>query len=407
MDLDADVLIAGGGLNGGSLALALASAGLSVTLIDARPVATGTAIFDGRSYALALSSQRLMAALDLWPRLAGKAQPILQIKVTDGRPGEGASPLMLQFDHAEIEEGPMGFMVEDRHLRETLRQAIAAEPRIAVAEGQAVVGQQIGAAGATVALADGRTLRGSLLVGCDGRSSSVASRAGIRRTGWSYGQTALVCAVSHERPHRGVAHQFFMPEGPLAILPLKGNRTSIVWTQPDAQAAAITARDDAGYLDALRPRFGRFLGEIELAGDRYSYPLSLSLADRFVAPRVALAGDAAHVVHPLAGQGLNAGLKDVAALAETLSEARRRGEDIGAPDVLERYQRWRRFDVATLALATDGFNRLFSNDNPILRLGRDVGMALVNAIPAARRGAIREAAGLTGDTPRLLRGLAL
>jgi 2-octaprenyl-6-methoxyphenol hydroxylase len=243
-----------------------------------------------------------------------------------------------------------------------------------------------------------------LLVGCDGRESRVAARAGIGRVGWDYGQTSLVCAIAHAEPHHGVAHQFFMPEGPLAILPLPGNRSSIVWTEARDRAETIAALPDAEYLALVRPRFGDLYGEIALEGARYSYPLGLSLATRFAAERVALVGDAAHGIHPLAGQGLNLGLRDVAALAETLVAARRRGQDIGASDVLGAYERWRRFDASMLAAATDGINRLFSNDNPLLRLGRDLGLGLVNRLPALRRGLIREAAGLTGDLPRLLQG---
>ncbi len=243
-------------------------------------------------------------------------------------------------------------------------------------------------------------------MGCDGRASGVASRAGIGRTGWGYGQTALVTAIRHEKDHQGIAQQFFMPSGPLAILPLVGgHHSSIVWSETEGQAAAIQALGDAEYLEALRPRFGDFLGEIALAGERFTYPLSLTLANSFVAPRVALVGDAAHGVHPIAGQGLNLGLRDVGALAQVLIEARRRGEDIGAADVLERYQRWRRFDSTALALGMDGVNRLFSNDNPVLRLGRDLGMGLVNAVPGLRRKFMRQAAGLSGEVPRLLRGL--
>ena len=403
---ETDVVLAGGGLNGSTLALALASVGLSVTIVEPRSAAARAAEgFDGRSYALALASQRLLKALDLWEVLAPEAQPILRIQVSDGRPGEGASPFVLDFDHAEIEEGPMGYMVEDRHLRGALGDSLAAQGVTLLED--AIVSQAPDGSGIAATLASGQRLRAALLIGCDGRESPTARRAGIGRTGWRYRQSALVCAVEHERPHGGTAHQFFMPEGPLAILPLKGNRSSIVWTQPEAQARAVMAADEASYLAALRPRFGRFLGEISLTGARWSYPLALSLANAFVAPRVALAGDAAHAVHPVAGQGLNAGLKDVATLSEVLAAAHRRGEDIGHLSVLQRYQRWRRFDATALAVATDAFNRLFSNDNPVLRLGRDLGLGAVGRSLLLRRAFIREAAGLTGEVPRLLRGLPL
>lgn len=408
MEFDADIVVAGGGLNGTSLALALGGAGLRVALVDPVPVKVRAATgFDGRSYALSLGSQRVLSAIGLWGQLADKAQPILGIRVSDGRAGEGASPLSLAFDHAEIEEGPMGYMIEDRHLRAALLDRVAKSGMIANLSGRSVTDHQAETGGVAVLLDDGSALSAPLFVGCDGKLSPTATRENIRRTGWPYGQTSLVCAVEHEDPHRGIAHQFFMPPGPLAILPLTGNRSSIVWTETHAQAAAIHALDDEGYLSELRPRFGAFLGDISLAGARFTYPLSLSIAQSFIADRVALVGDAAHAVHPIAGQGLNAGLKDVAALAEVVVDARRRGEDIGRRDVLERYQRWRRFDVATLAVATDGFNRLFSNDNPFLRIGRDLGLAAVNALPGARRMFIREAAGLTGDLPRMARGVAL
>lgn len=405
MTRDADILIVGGGLNGPALALALAHSGHRVIVIDAlAETVRRNAAFDGRSYALALTSQRLLQAIGIWEQVSDTAQPILEIKVTDGIAGRGPSPFWMHFDHAEIEEGPMGFMVEDRYLRRAFLDAMAAEPEITHVSGKAVVGQDTSGTTAAVTLNDGTTLRGLLVVGSDGRQSGTAARAGIKRTGWRYGQTALVCAIAHEEPHHGIAHQFFMPNGPLAILPLKGDRSSIVWSESEAMAAQINALDDSGYLEALRPRFGNFLGKISLAGKRFSYPLELTLANSFVADRVALIGDAAHGVHPIAGQGLNAGLRDVAALAETLTLAKRRGEDIGAPDVLARYQQWRRFDTATLALATDAFNRLFSNDNPLLRLGRDLGMGVVNSLPGLRRSFIREAAGLTGDLPRLMQG---
>ncbi|GGL54457.1 FAD-dependent monooxygenase [Wenxinia marina] len=401
---DADILIVGGGLNGPALALALAGEGLSSVVIDAQPAAARAAAdFDGRAYALAIASRRLLAHLGLWERVAAEAQPILEIKVSDGRAGEGPSPFWMHFDHAEIEEGPMGHMVEDRHLRPALLSAMEAAPDVTTLSGETVASQEVGPGGVSVTLASGRRLTGALLVGADGRSSGVAERAGIGRTAWGYGQTAVVCAVAHERDHGGIAHQFFMPGGPLAILPLAGRRSSIVWSEREGRAADLLALDDAPFLDALRPAFGSFLGEIAPEGARFGYPLGLSLAQSFAAARVALVGDAAHGVHPIAGQGLNAGLRDVAALAEVLGAARARGEDVGAEDVLERYARWRRFDTAALAMATDGFNRLFSNDNPILRAVRDVGLGVVGGVPWLRRLAIREAAGLTGELPRLMR----
>ena len=403
-----DIVIAGGGLNGSALALALASAGFRVVLAEPKPVQSlEDAGFDGRGYALSLSSVRVLSALGLWAGLQDKSQPILDIRITDGRLGDGPSPFVLEFAHGEIDEGPMGQMIEDRHLRRALGAALAAEERVTALHGVSVTDHRVDADGVHVTLSDGRILGAALIVGCDGARSPTAVRAGLRRQGWTYDQTALVCAIAHEKPHHGCAHQYFLPSGPLAILPLPGNRASIVWTERAGTAAAIAAQDDAGYLAALRPRFGGFLGEIALEGDRFSYPLELSLADRLVADRTALLGDAAHKVHPIAGQGLNAGLKDVAALAEVLTRARQRGEDVGRAEVLARYQRWRRFDIAALAMATDGFNRLFSNDNPLARLGRDIGLGLVGRLPRVRRGLIREAAGLTGDLPRLSRGLPL
>jgi 2-octaprenyl-6-methoxyphenol hydroxylase len=406
MARDCDVLIVGGGLNGPALALALASAGITSIVLDAGDRADLEADdFDGRAYALALSSRRMLEALGLWPGLADRVQPINDIKVSDGRAGEGASRAFLHFDHREIDEGPMGHVLEDRYLRRALLAAMDAAPEVDARSGAEVTGQAAGPAGASVRLADGTGLRAALVVGCDGRGSAVARRAGIARRGWDYGQTSLVAAVEHDRPHAGVAHQFFMPAGPLAILPLPGNRSSIVWTEAAERAAAIAALDAAGYLAELRPRFGDFLGAVRLAGARFAYPLGLSLAASFVAERVALVGDAAHGIHPLAGQGLNLGLRDVAALAQVLVAAHRLGRDVGAADVLADYARWRRFDTAVLAAATDALNRLFSNDNPVLRLGRDLGLGLVGRMPALRRALIREAAGLAGDLPRLLRGL--
>ena len=409
MKPDADILIVGGGLNGPALALALARGGLRVAVIDTRPApARAEAGFDGRAYALAIASKRLLTVTGIWQRVGDKAQPIHKIKASDGLAGQGPAPFFLTFDAAEIEEGPMGFLLEDRFLYAAFWQAMAETPNITLLSGENVVAQEATTQGVSVTLASGKMLTGRLLVGCDGRGSGTAARAGIRRVGWGYGQTALVTAIRHDGDHQGIAHQFFMPEGPLAILPLKGgHHSSIVWSETTENAARIQALPDDEYLAALRPRFGDFLGEIALAGDRFTYPLSLSLAERFIAPRVALVGDAAHGVHPIAGQGLNLGLRDVGALAQVVIEAARRGEDIGSIPTLEAYQRWRRFDATTLALGMDTVNRLFSNDNPILRAGRDLGLGIVNALPGLRRRFIRQAAGLQGDLPRLLAGQAI
>lgn len=404
MEGPGNIAIVGGGLSGSLLALGLADAGFRVALIDQQSTETRSdPAFDGRSYALALTSCKLLQSLNIWPDLEVHAQPIFEIKVSDGHAGQGPGPFFMHFDHGEIEEGPMGHMVEDRHLRHALLGAVSASPAIAVYAPMHTTGQTATASGIDLHLEDDQTIHAQLVIGADGRRSLTAERAGINRIEWSYDQIAMVAAIAHEKPHDGVAHQFFMPSGPLAILPLKGNRSSIVWSESAETANAFNALPEAEYLDLLRPRFGDFLGDIQLDGKRYTYPLGLSLAQRMIAPRVALVGDAAHGVHPIAGQGLNAGFRDVGALIDVLSDARARGEDPGALDVLARYESWRRFDNTTLALATDSFNRLFSNDNPLLRAARGLGMAAINGVPSLRRGLIREAAGLAGDLPRLMR----
>ena len=408
MEQNFDVVIAGGGLNGPALALALVDAGLSVAVVDARPVTARAADdFDGRAYALALASQRLLAALGLWPGLSANSQPILKVEATQGEPGDGAGPFGLHFDAAELEEGRLGYMLEDRFLYRALIQAM--QDRVTHVPGVSVISQEIEGARVRIGLSDGRELTGAVLIGADGRQSGTATRAGIGRTGHSYGQIALVAAVDHELPHQGTAHQYFMPTGPLAILPLPpGNRSSIVWSEDETNARAIMELDDGAFMRVLRPRFGDFLGEIRLTGPRFSYPLGLTLADRYVAPRVALIGDAAHGVHPIAGQGLNLGLRDVAALAEVLVAARRRGEDIGAADVLARYEAWCKPDATALAYGMDRVNALFSNRNPFLKLAREVGMGLVDAVPPLRRGFMRQAAGLRlQPMPKLLTGQRL
>jgi len=404
MEKTYDIVVVGGGLNGSTLALGAAKLGLRVLVIDALPDHVQVAAdFDGRSYALALTSVRLLNAIGIWESIAAAAQPMLDIKVFDGAVGATPSSFFMHFDHTEIEDGPMGHMVEDRHLRPVMQRAIRAEDNITYLSNTKVVDQTLTYTGISVTCDTGDHFHAQLGIGADGRGSQTALRAGIGRTGWKYGQTALVCAIEHEHPHNGVAYQYFMPAGPLAILPLSGNRSSIVWSETHENAKTIMALDDEAYLEILRPRFGSFLGQIALAGQRFSYPLDLTMAKAFVAPRVALIGDAAHGVHPIAGQGLNAGLRDIAALCDVIQSAKERGEDFASVAVLNRYQEWRRFDNHSLAFATDSFNKLFSNDNPILRIGRDIGMGIVNAFPQVRRNFIREAAGLTGDLPRWMR----
>ena len=400
-----DVLIVGSGLNGATLAIALARAGHNVTIIDqARQNKKKITTFDGRSYALALASQRLLQAIEVWDNVAHCAQPIQEIKVSDGCIGEGSAPFWMHFDKGQLDEGPMGYMMEDRHLRPALLQAISQDNKITSIHGHSVISQETSTASAKITLDNGDQVEGRILVGSDGSGSETARRAGITHAQWNYDQESLVCAVRHELPHHGIAHQLFLPAGPLAILPLENHRSSIVWSENSIKAQQINAMNDEEYMTELRPRFGRFLGDIAFEGNRYSYPLYLALAQKMINHRLALVGDAAHTIHPIAGQGLNAGLRDIGALTEVLTKAARRGEDIGSITVLERYQQWRRFDTVTLALATDTFNRLFSNDIPILRAIRNIGMGFVNGFPDLKRTLIREAAGLTGDLPQLLQG---
>ncbi|NHF73501.1 UbiH/UbiF/VisC/COQ6 family ubiquinone biosynthesis hydroxylase [Paracoccus xiamenensis] len=407
MEHDFDVVIAGGGLNGPALGLALADAGMQVAVVDAAPARARAAdAFDGRAYALALASMRLLRGIGIWQVLAEKAQPIRKVTATQARSSGEAGHFGLFFDSAEIEEGVLGQMLEDRFLYRALLEAM--QTRLTHIPETQVTGQAADASGIAVSLSDGRTLRARLLVGADGRKSGVAERAGITRTGWDYGQTALVAALDQQIPHEGTAHQVFLPTGPLAVLPLTGDRSSIVWSLTRRQAQAIAALEDADFLDVLAPHIRDITGQIALAGPRFSYPLNLTLANEYTADRVALIGDAAHGVHPIAGQGLNLGLRDVAALAECVVEAARLGEDIGFATTLDRYQGWRRFDSTALALGMDSVNRLFSNDNPLLRAARGLGMGAVNAVPTLRRRFMRQAAGLTIDPmPRLLAGRPL
>jgi len=412
---DAEVIIVGAGMAGATLALALASGGVDCLLIDPQPFSAQLEeTYDGRSSAISFSSFRQWRALGLEDALAPHAQRIEQILVTDGHaPGAAApapSAIWLRFDAAEIadrcEGEPLGYMLENRQTRAGLSRALE-DAGITVLAPAEVIAVETEGSRAVVRLADGRELSAALVVGADGRGSRVRREAGIGVATLEYKQCGVVCTVALEKSHGGVAYEYFLPSGPFAILPLTGNRASLVWTESPARAAALKAAGPEAFAAYLRRRFGEFLGEITLTGPRFVYPLSLQLADRLTAPRVVLLGDAAHGIHPIAGQGLNLGLKDAAALAQVLIEAARLGEDIGSDAVLDRYARWRGFDNVSLALVFDLFTRLFSNDNPVVRAARGAGIALVNRIGPARRLFMMEAGGAVGDLPKLLRGEAV
>lgn len=396
-----DVAVIGGGLIGTALAAVLGQAGASVAVIDRLAADRRRAPeFDGRAYAFALGSQRLIERIGLWAALAGDAQEIADIRVGEG----SGSPALVHFDPRSLDEGRVGWVVEDHHLRRALLEAPASGETMAPAEVAAV---EYGPGAATVTLRDGGTVRARLVVAADGRRSGIARAAGIGRLRWDYRQTGLVAAIEHDRPHQGLAHQSFFPGGPFAVLPLTGARSAIVWSEDVARAEALMALSETAYAAELRTRIGERLGAVRLIGRRWAYPLDLTLAERYCAPRLALVGDAAHGVHPIAGQGMNMGLRDVAALAETAIEAARRGEDIGALPVLERYERWRRFDATAFALGMDALNRLFSNDSGALSMLRQAGLGAVGALAPLRRALMREATGQAGAVPRLLRGLPL
>ena len=402
------VLILGGGLTGGSLALALASGGIPSVVIDAAPRARHfEEEFGGRASAVAAGSKRLLEVLGVWEAMAGEVQPIDDILVTEGRVSEGSFAHFLHFDHRETGRGPFGWLTENRHLRREIRRRLEEEPLITLVDETRIQDLTASPAEAEALSADGRSWRGALAVICEGRGSSTAEAAGFRHARWRYDQTGLVATIRHEKPHEGVAHEYFLPSGPFAVLPLTGNRSSLVWTEKPEPARAVMAAGEEAFLREVRRRMGGMLGGLALEGPRWSYPLSFSLAYDYVKPRLALLGDSAHAVHPIAGQGLNLGFRDVAALAEVLTEALRRGEDIGALDVLERYQRRRRFDNAAMGLGMDAMNRLFSNDSAILRAVRGFGISAVEKLAPLKRRFMAQAAGEMGDLPRLLRGVPL
>ena len=404
MEIDSDIIIVGGGLNGSLLAIAAAKIGFSTIVLDSKGN-HGNELnsFDGRSYALAASSVRLLKNLDIFEDIRGCSQPILDIEILDGNLVQGPSQFSLHFDNNEIHDGPMGYMVEDRFIQKTLFAQILATNRIDYKFDSKVTEHYQQGGYISVQLYDGQKLRTRLVVGADGRNSNIAKRAKIKKSGWRYKQNALACAIEHEIDHKGLAWQYFLPSGPLAILPMTGNRSSIVWTEQTRNANAINALDDNQYMEILGSRLGSFLGKSKLIGSRHLFPLELRIADRFIDDRLALIGDAAHSVHPIAGQGLNAGFKDIAVLAHVIQDSYCRGEDFGSLGVLKRYEEWRRFDSVQLAYSTDLFNRLFSNENEALQVVRNIGIKILDSIPAAKRNIIKEAAGITGELPRLMR----
>jgi 2-octaprenyl-6-methoxyphenol hydroxylase len=400
-----DVLIGGAGFAGLALAIALKQAlGPSFAVAVADP-ALGRVSSDARASAIVAVARRLFETIGVWDAVAADAQPILDMRITDSRLGDAVRPVFLTFD-GDVEPGePFAHMVENPPLLAALATK-AKELGVALLP-QAITGQTLSSQHVEARLSDGSVIATRLLVAADGARSGIRQRAGIATHGWDYAQASIATTVAHERDHGGRAEEHFLPAGPFAILPLKGRRSSIVWTEAKAEAERIVALPDADFHAELERRFGLHLGDIEAVGPRRAYPLGLSVARAFVAERVALIGDAAHVIHPIAGQGLNMGLKDVAALAEVIVDAARLGLDPGAAAALERYQRWRRFDTMAMGVATDGLNRLFSNRSDVLRFARDVGLGLVDRLPALKRLFIREAAGLVGDVPKLLRGEAL
>ncbi|MBL8707390.1 MAG: UbiH/UbiF/VisC/COQ6 family ubiquinone biosynthesis hydroxylase [Rhodospirillales bacterium] len=402
-------MVVGAGLVGGALAVALAGAGLRVAMVDrADPRQLTDEAADGRSSAIALGSQRALQGIGLWQHVA-EAEPILDILVTDGD-----APSFLHYDHRAIRvtngaggEEPFGYIVENTIMRRAIWARVAELPTLQVFAPAGLERLEREAERVVATLADGRRIVARLAVAAEGRQSRLRQEAGIAVTEWKYNQVGIVCTVRHEQPHRGIAHEHFLPSGPFASLPMTGNRSSIVWTERPDLAKAALALDDDAFSAELQRRFGHWLGEVRIVGRRWSYPLGLMHAARYVDRRLALVGDSAHLIHPIAGQGLNLGLRDVAALAETIVDARRLGLDIGRSDVLDRYQRWRRVDNLTLIGVTDGLNRLFSTALPPIALARQLGLATVNAMPGLKRVFMRHAMGLVGDLPRLVAGQKL
>jgi 2-octaprenyl-6-methoxyphenol hydroxylase len=406
MSSQRSIVIGGGAFAGLGLALALRQGlGPDIPIVVADPAFAARPSRDPRASAIVAACRRLFEVVGVWDAVAGTAQPILDMVVTDSRLEDVTRPVFLTFA-GEVEPGePFAHMVENRLLIDAL--VTRAEAEGVQLNAVAVSAYDSNPDGTRVTLSDGRIIDASLLIAADGAKSKLRERAGIATHGWDYDQSGIVVTVGHERDHQGRAEEHFLPAGPFAILPLRGNRSSLVWTESRSEAARIVALPDNEFQTEMETRFGLHLGDIKALDKPRAFPLGYFVARSFIAERLALVGDAAHVIHPIAGQGLNMGLKDAAALAEVIVDAARLGIDPGQADVLERYQRWRRFDTVAMGVATNSLNLLFSNKSMLLRTVRDIGLGLVDRVPPLKSAFIRQAAGLSGEVPRLLKGEAL
>ncbi|MCA3561709.1 MAG: FAD-dependent monooxygenase [Aestuariivirga sp.] len=409
MSKSPDVIVIGAALNGLAAALALGGTQvkrpLYVVVVDLKdPRSFSTNAFDGRASAITAAARRMFESLGIWDKVAHHAQPMAEIIVTDSAIPGGARPVLLQFGEADMKGGPSAHMIENRFLYGAMLEDAQKSPHIRFCVGQAVEHYHFKPGLAAVKLADSTVLKAPLIAAADGRNSPAREAAGIKLIGWPYDQMGLVATVEHELPHNGRAEEHFTPSGPFAILPLPGNRSSLVWSERTESAQRMLKLPMKEFEDELKLRFGNHLGEVRLISGRHGYPLAMYLAETFTGPRLALAGDAAHVLHPLAGLGFNLGLRDVAALADCIHDAAALGLDIGSEPVLDRYTQWRRFDTVATGAMMDGMNRLFANTNPVLTLLRRAGLMTVNRMGGMKSMFVSEAAGISGDLPRLLRG---
>ncbi len=403
-----DLIIGGGSFVGMALACGLAKSapgGFRIAVVERMPVAEArSGAFDGRSVALTAAAKQMLEALGIWPGISADAQPVMAMDITDSKLDFPIRSVLLNFDALQGGDEPTAFIVENAILRRALYEAAESLSDITLIAPETVAGIDLREASAAITLGSGKTLFANLLVAADGQRSALRKMAGFKIVEWTSDQAAITGTIAHEKPHGGRAVQHFLPSGPFALLPMVGNRSSIVWTERADEARRIMASGEAEKLAEIDKRIGGALGRISLAGKLSAFPLSMTLSRGFVKPRVALAGDAAHGLHWIAGQGLNHGLKDAAALTEVLVDAARLGLDPGDLTVLERYERWRRFDSASSAMSAAALNRLFANDNTPLRAARQFGLGVVDRLPGLKRFFMREAAGLTGELPKLLKG---